>query len=256
MVDYSKWHKMNYDSEEEPKLSPKTTDKPIGKESTASNDKKEGKADEKSRKPGDVPLSKEGCKDRSVLRMIPPRYLEARSGCVQGIVVAGSQVFDSWIPLNPCAEGATGKKPLPVFQFEHVPLAQIIGIPLVQCRLKECRPYYRDSMYTAVRMMIDPQSGFAPRDWLVYGSNESNPAPSVMVCRSDGIPFNASDWCVYDDYVCRVLDEFGENEPPVIDLEHWKKYAANEVLRPHATIVREVVHNQSFQPKFYEPSSI
>jgi hypothetical protein len=258
MVDYSKWHKMNYDSDEEtPKLSPKTFVKPSESGKTDSNDKKKGDPGGKSPKSAEVPFSKDGCEDRSVLRMIPPRYLEARPGCLQGVVVAGCQVFDSWIPLNPSEEeGVTGKKPLPVFQFEPVPLAQSVGIPLVQCRLKECRPYFRDSMYTAVRMMIDPKSGFAPRDWLVYGSNEANPAPSVMICRSDGIPFNASDWCVYDDYVCRVLEEFGENEPPVIDRDHWKRYVRNEDRRPNATIVREVVHNETFPPKVYEPSSI
>ena len=54
-------------------------------------------------------------------------------------------------------------------------------------------------------MMSDPAEGLAPIDWQYGGMLE--PAPSVLVARSDSIEFNKNDWAVLDDFEMEMLDD-------------------------------------------------
>ncbi len=47
-------------------------------------------------------------------------------------------------------------------------------------------------------MMSDPAIGLAPMNWQYGGALE--PAPTVLVARSDGMGFNEDDWCVLDEF--------------------------------------------------------
>lgn len=88
--------------------------------------------------------------------------------------------------------------------FERCPIAHAAGIPLYVKRLFN-EPRKKGNHYIIVRMMSEPSEGIAPIDWQYGGMLE--PAPSVLVARSDQVQFNKNDWAVLDDFEMEMLDD-------------------------------------------------
>jgi hypothetical protein len=82
------------------------------------------------------------------------------------------------------------------------PLFRGCGVPL---QLVTATGKYRTGQPNcqfATYAMADPPSGLAPRRWLAPGD--------CIAFRSDGVPLTRDHIFVLWDYLCRVMDEFGD----------------------------------------------
>eukprot|EP01063_Lacrimia_lanifica_P017929 TRINITY_DN24908_c0_g1_i1.p1 TRINITY_DN24908_c0_g1~~TRINITY_DN24908_c0_g1_i1.p1 ORF type:complete len:444 (+),score=119.51 TRINITY_DN24908_c0_g1_i1:58-1389(+) len=79
--------------------------------------------------------------------------------------------------------------------FEDVPVAAAVGIPL---RIKRLKRTASGPLAVAVRLMSDPESGFAPPSW-------QTDCPVVEVARADGVAFTKVQWMVLDDFITQVV---------------------------------------------------
>lgn len=61
-----------------------------------------------------------------------------------------------------------------------------------------------------MRIMADPDDGFAPMEWQYGGSR--GPAPPVVLARKDKLPFSKADWDAMEAYIGEWLEENGEAE--------------------------------------------
>ena len=92
-----------------------------------------------------------------------------------------------------------------------MPVPIELGVPLVWKMLHgQGGDHSHIRLNLIVRLMSDPDDGFAPCEWQ-YGGN-MGPAPPVILARRDRIPFSCHDWMVLDDYMSRWRDELCEAE--------------------------------------------
>jgi hypothetical protein len=114
------------------------------------------------------------------------------STLVSGIKVEGDQIISEQIQMDST--------------FEKCPIAEAAGIPLFVKKLPiPGKQVGNDGRYIIVRMMSEPSTGIAPIRWVYGGALE--PAPPVLVARSDGIPFTKEDWKVLDEFEMKMLDD-------------------------------------------------
>lgn len=88
--------------------------------------------------------------------------------------------------------------------FEEVPIAAAAGIPLFVKKLKAVS-VRTGNRYIICRMMSEPKTGLAEMHWQYGGS--FNPAPQVLVARTDSIPFTRKDWKVLDQFEMEMLND-------------------------------------------------
>ena len=89
-------------------------------------------------------------------------------------------------------------------KFEFVPVALLLGVPLMFKRLElgedEEAVRYETKMYV-YKIMTTPGLGL-PITWNQNGAG--TPLPPVLACRSDGLPFGKCDWaclCEFHEYL-------------------------------------------------------
>ena len=104
--------------------------------------------------------------------------------------------------------------------WERVPGAHAAGIPLYAQKLPLSSSTARGaSMYVAVRLMSELDSGLAPARWQYGGANGD--CPPVILARSDGMAFTVNDWGCLDGYLSKRFDEGGFAVTPA-DFEAYK----------------------------------
>lgn len=116
---------------------------------------------------------------------------------VPGVLVHGDSVRETEVTINE--------------QFWPVPVANKLGIPL----LYKTRPgtggddsHIRNNII--VRLMADPDDGFAPAEWQ-YGGR-MGPAPPVMLGCRDGVPFSQVEWDILAEFMANWMDELCDEE--------------------------------------------
>lgn len=117
---------------------------------------------------------------------------------VLGVRVHGDTVTDVDVKLEPSS-------------FRAVPVPQRLGIPLMYKMMPGTGGddrHIRSSII--VRVMADPDDGFAPMEWQYGGAR--GPAPPVVLARKDGLPFSEHDWGVMEAYIGEWLEAQGEAE--------------------------------------------
>jgi hypothetical protein len=134
---------------------------------------------------------------------------------VSGIKVEGDQIILERIQMDST--------------FEKCPIATAAGIPLFVKKLPiPGKQVGNGGRYIIVRMMSEPSTGIAPFHWCYGGSLQ--PAPPVLVARSDGIPFTKEDWDVLDEFEMKMLNN-GPREVTRQDfLNFAKQHSSNANL--------------------------
>ena len=89
-------------------------------------------------------------------------------------------------------------------RFVESPISSLLGFPLritrVQPRSKLTKPEHFDNQW-ATWMMVNVVSGIAPPKW-------DSMIGSVVVWRPDGGAVSADDMCLFNDYLCGILDRY------------------------------------------------
>eukprot|EP00928_Gymnodinium_smaydae_P066353 TRINITY_DN49376_c0_g1_i1.p2 TRINITY_DN49376_c0_g1~~TRINITY_DN49376_c0_g1_i1.p2 ORF type:complete len:369 (+),score=88.77 TRINITY_DN49376_c0_g1_i1:73-1107(+) len=92
-----------------------------------------------------------------------------------------------------------------------IPVTERIGLPVLLKKMSGTGGDDSEIRRSAiVRMMVDPDDGFAPMEWQYGGSR--GPAPPVVLGRKDGQPFSVQDWQCLEAFVGDFLDEAAEAE--------------------------------------------
>mmetsp|Transcript_10156 Transcript_10156/g.22877 ORF Transcript_10156/g.22877 Transcript_10156/m.22877 type:complete len:346 (-) Transcript_10156:152-1189(-) len=121
--------------------------------------------------------------------------------------------------------------------FRSVPVPTLMGVPLMWKKMSGTGG--DDSGITnniIVKVMADPESGFAPMEWQYGGA--IGPAPPVVLARKDKVPFSSEDFWAMFDYIGRWLDVLGEQDDSIatnarINKAAFRKFVANEVEAGH-----------------------
>jgi len=110
--------------------------------------------------------------------------------------------------------------------FRAVPVPTECGVPLLYKKMSGTGgddSHIRSSVI--VRMMADPEDGFAPYEWQ-YGGR-MGPAPPVVLARRDQLPFSSQDWDVMDRYIQEWMEEGA-------DAEEGRQDVSRRYLNPEA----------------------
>lgn len=143
------------------------------------------------------------------------------STSVTGLILDDTQMFSTEIYVDS--------------SFEKCPIAFAAGIPLyVKENGRELReiqrrgyplPLFTENFSIIVKMMVDSSTGFACRGWQYGGCFE--PAPTVIVARSDKVAFGLQDWNVLDEFITKMLKD-GPKEVQRSDFVDFVKNWVNQ----------------------------
>jgi len=156
---------------------------------------------------------------------------------VLGVRVHGDSIVDADVTMDET--------------FRAVPVPTACGVPLLYKKMSGTGGDDSDIRSNAiVRMMADPDDGFAPYEWQ-YGGR-MGPAPPVVLARRDKLPFSAQDWHVLDSYMREWMEEGADadEDREAVSKRYLTPGAFRGYVRAHASEAPA-----AFLPLLFPPGS-